>query len=216
MRAFAAGIRQAGARHRRLIGLVLITASLWVGALAHEPDAGPQEAGTAAGVTTVPSGSGIEPAAVQPAPAVELDRILGEWYEIARIPAWFQSRCIKDTTARYQLRNDGKITVINRCTTRRGQIDQAEGLARIQDPASKSRLKVSFVSVLGWRPFWGDYWIIGLDPQYRWLVVGDPKRQYGWILSRSSTMDAADLEAAFRTLDRNGYTRERFALTPQS
>ena len=189
-----------GAVLSRGIALALITASLWPGAQVNGQPLSPQAA----------------PAAVvQAVPAVELERFLGEWYEIARIPAWFQQRCVKDTTARYQLRNDGRITVTNRCLTRTGAIDQAQGLARLVDPVSKARLQVSFFSLLGWRPFWGDYWIIGLDPEYRWLVVGDPKRQYGWILSRTPVLDPPLLEAAFQSLERNGYERARFALTPQ-
>jgi len=200
--------KPAVARHRRLIGLVLITASLSAPAMAWVPGVSAQ--------TTSPAADGITVAAVQPVPAVDLERFLGSWYEIARIPAWFQNRCVKDTTARYQLRRDGKIAVINRCVTRTGEIDQAKGLARVLDPATTTRLQVSFVSLLGWRPFWGDYWIIGLDPDYRWLVVGEPKRQYGWILSRSSVLEPAFLEAALLSLERNGYSRARFVLTPQS
>ena len=198
--------KPAVARHRRLIRLVLITASLSAPAMAWVPGVSAQ--------TTSPAADGITVAAVQPVPAVDLERFLGSWYEIARIPAWFQNRCVKDTTALYQLRTDGKITVTNRCITRKGDIDQAVGLARVLDPATKARLQVSFVSLLGWRPFWGDYWIIGLDPEYRWLVVGDPRRQYGWILSRTSVMEPALLEAAFQSLERNGYGRGRFVLTP--
>lgn len=198
--------KPAVARHRRLIGLVLITASLSGPAMVWGPGVSAQ--------TTSPAADGITVAAVQPVPAVDLERFLGSWYEIARIPAWFQNRCVKDTTALYQLRTDGKITVTNRCITRKGDIDQAVGLARVLDPATKARLQVSFVSLLGWRPFWGDYWIIGLDPEYRWLVVGDPRRQYGWILSRTSIMEPALLEAAFQSLERNGYGRGRFVLTP--
>ena len=198
--------KPAVARHRRLIGLVLITASLSAPAMAWGPGVSAQ--------TTSPAADGINVAAVQPVPAVDLERFLGSWYEIARIPAWFQNRCVKDTTALYQLRTDGKITVTNRCITRKGDIDQAVGLARVLDPTTKARLQVSFVNLLGWRPFWGDYWIIGLDPEYRWLVVGDPRRQYGWILSRTSVMEPALLEAAFQSLERNGYGRGRFVLTP--
>ena len=198
--------KPAVARHRRLIGLVLITASLSGPAMVWGPGVSAQ--------TRSPAADGITVAAVQPVPAVDLERFLGSWYEIARIPAWFQNRCVKDTTALYQLRTDGKITVTNRCITRKGDIDQAVGLARVLDPATKARLQVSFVSLLGWRPFWGDYWIIGLDPEYRWLVVGDPRRQYGWILSRTSVMEPALLEAAFQSLERNGYGRGRFVFTP--
>ena len=216
MREFLAQSKQAVAMRRFLIGIALITAGLDVGALAREPDVSTPATHPTGEVVTVPSEASGAAGAVQAVPAIDLERFLGEWYEIARIPAWFQNRCFKDTTARYQLRDDGRITVTNRCITRKGQLDQANGLARVLDPASKSQLKVSFVSLLGWRPFWGDYWIIGLDPEYRWLVVGDPKRQYGWILSRNPVMEPELLEAAFQTLERNGYTRERFVLTPQS
>jgi apolipoprotein D and lipocalin family protein len=153
--------------------------------------------------------------AVQPVAAVDLERFEGSWFEIARIPAWFQNRCARDTTARYKRRSDGRITVINRCLTRGGRVDAAEGLARVLDPATNARLQVSFVSLLGWRPFWGDYWILGIDPDYRWLAVGDPRRQYGWILSRSNALEPNQLEAAYQSLERNGYARERFVLTPQ-
>jgi len=201
---------------RGLIGVALIAATIGFGALAQEPDQPRTTVVPAAAASTLSAGSSGKSDAVQPVPVVDLERFLGEWYEIARIPAWFQNRCVRDTTARYQLRNDGRITVINRCVTRNGRIDQAQGLARVLDPTSQSRLKVSFVSLLGWRPFWGDYWIIGLDPEYRWLAVGDPGRQYGWILSRSSTLAPVQLEAAFQAMERNGYARDRFRLTPQN
>ena len=202
MRDAASRIKPAISLGARAIAMAALAAGLFAPVRAQEP-AVPVP-------LTRPAASSVTPVA-----AVEIDRFLGEWYEIARIPAWFQNRCVKDTTARYQLRSDGKITVINRCITRKGQIQQAQGLARVIDPLTKAKLKVSFVSLLGWRPFWGDYWVIGLEPQYRWLVVGDPSRQYGWILSRSPVMDPAQLEAAFQILERNGYPRASFVLTPQ-
>ena len=206
--------KPAVALRRRLIELALITAGLVAQTMAMGPSTNAQTTSPAADVITVASESTADSGAVKPVPALDLERFLGPWYEIARIPAWFQNRCVKDTTAHYQLRTDGKITVTNRCITGKGHIDQAVGLARVLDPVTNARLQVSFVSLLGWRPFWGDYWVIGLDPEYRWLVVGDPRRQYGWILSRNPVMEPALLEAAFQTLERNGYLRGRFVLTP--
>ena len=206
MRVSSERTRAAIAMRRRPIAMALITASLCAQAIAKGPVASAQTTSPAAGVITEASESSRDSdASVKPVPAVDLNRFLGSWYEV-----------VKDTTARYQLRTDGKITVTNRCITRKGQIDQAVGLARVLDPATKARLQVSFVSLLGWRPFWGDYWVIGLDPEYRWLVVGDPRRQYGWILSRNPVIEPALLEAAFQTLERNGYPRARFVLTPHS
>ena len=117
---------------------------------------------------------------VQTVAQVELNRYAGKWYEIARFPNRFQRQCESDVTATYALRPDGKINVLNECRTAEGRIKKATGTARPADakgPASK--LKVTFF----W-PFTGDYWIIALDPEYRWAIVGDPSRDYLWILSR--------------------------------
>lgn len=116
---------------------------------------------------------------------VELERYLGTWYEIASYPQSFQKGCTA-TTATYELRDDGKITVINRC--RRGgldaEVDESRGLARVVDDSTNAKLKVSF-----FRPFWGDYWIIDLGEDYEYAVVGHPGRDYLWILAREPTID---------------------------
>jgi apolipoprotein D and lipocalin family protein len=116
---------------------------------------------------------------------VELDRYLGTWYEIASYPAWFAKDCT-GTTAEYSLLPDGKIRVVNRC--RKGSLDgrpdEAKGKAEIVDTVTNAKLKVWFF----W-PFKGNYWIIDLDPDYQWAVVGEPKREYLWILSRTPHMD---------------------------
>lgn len=119
-------------------------------------------------------------APVQTVPNVDLKRYAGKWYEIARFPNWFQRGCDSGVTATYTLRPDGKITVVNECRTAEGKPKKATGTARLADSRGpNSKLKVTFF----W-PFSGNYWIIGLDPDYRWALVGDPGRDYLWILSR--------------------------------
>ncbi len=145
---------------------------------------------------------------------VNLERYAGLWYEIAKIPNRFQKQCARGTTAEYLLREDGRITVINRCVKKDGVIDEAEGIAKIEDTTSNAKLKVSFVSFLGWRPFWGDYWVIGLDEAYQWAVVGTPDRKYGWILSRTPTLEETTLEEIFAIIEHNGYDRNRFEMSP--
>jgi len=129
------------------------------------------------------------PPPVTTVPGVDLERYAGLWHEIARIPNRFQDQCAGGTTAEYTLREDGRLDVVNRCRREDGEWDQAEGVAKVSDDGDRTRLKVSFVSFLGWRPFWGDYWIIGLDDDYRWAVVGTPDREYGWILAREPVLD---------------------------
>mgnify|MGYP000872173260 FL=1 len=111
--------------------------------------------------------------------SVDLTKYVGLWYEIAKIPNRFQKQCVKGTTAQYKLLKDGNIEVINSCLTEEGEKDVADGLARIVDKKTNSKLEVSFVSIFGIRLFWGDYWILGLGDDYEYAVVGTPSRKYG-------------------------------------
>jgi apolipoprotein D and lipocalin family protein len=146
--------------------------------------------------------------------AVDLGRYAGLWYEVARIPNRFQKQCVGRTTAEYTLREDGRLDVINSCRKNDGSVDQAEGLAKIEDPATNAKLKVSFFSLLGWRPAWGDYWVVGLDPDYRWAAIGTPDRKYGWILARTPGLTEETLEEIFSIFQRNGYHRDAFEMSP--
>ena len=143
--------------------------------------------------------------------AVDLERYLGRWYEIARYPAWFQRNCTA-VTADYSLREDGLVKVVNRC--RKGSLDgklkQAKGRAKVVDKETNAKLKVSFFG-----PFWGDYWIIDLDPDYQWAVVGVPSRKYLWILSRTPQMDAALYDEIVGRLRSQGYDPKRLDRTTQ-
>lgn len=154
--------------------------------------------------------SEIQQVRVIPVAAVDIKRYTGLWYEIAKIPNRFQKQCAYGTTAEYTLREDGSITVLNRCVKEDGSLDEAEGLAKFADKSTTSRLEVSFVSVLGWRLFWGDYWIIGLDEEYGWAVIGTPDRKYGWVLARNPALPQATMDEVFAILEHNGYERSSF------
>ena len=143
--------------------------------------------------------------------SVDLDRYLGTWYEIARYPAWFQRDCTA-VTAQYSLRDDGKIKVVNSCRkkTLDGKLKQANGRAKIIDDGSNAKLKVSFFG-----PFWGDYWILDLDPDYNWAVVGMPSRKYLWILSRSPEMNQEIFDRIVSRLPELGYDPAKLLMTEQ-
>jgi apolipoprotein D and lipocalin family protein len=142
-------------------------------------------------------------------PRVDLQRYMGQWYEIARIPHRFQEGCI-GSTATYSLLPNGEVEVINRCRDERtGELRQAKGRAWSVDPAGNSRLKVSFF----W-PFRGDYWIIGLGDNYEYSVVGAPNRDYLWILSRTSEMAPAVYESILEGVRRQGFDVSRLERKP--
>lgn len=143
-------------------------------------------------------------------PAVDLNRYVGRWYEIARYPNRFQKQCAGDVTATYTATGDGKIEVLNSCRNKDGKNEIAKGRAKLADRNSNAKLRVTFF----W-PFYGDYWIIGLDPEYRWAVVGEPSRKYLWILSRSPRMDEPDYRRAVSIAREKGYDPSRLVPTPQ-
>lgn len=144
---------------------------------------------------------------------VDLQLYSGLWYEIAKIPNSFQDHCIYGTSAEYFIDKDGDITVINSCYEEDGNLDVAEGIAQVVDETTNSKLEVSFVSFFGIRPFWGDYWIIGLDKDYKYAIVGHPKRKYGWILSRTPSLPDETLNLIIEKLKDQGYNWNDFELT---
>lgn len=145
-------------------------------------------------------------APVTSVPELELSRYAGHWYEIAHLPVSFQRQCAGDITAAYALRADGRIEVRNACLTHDGRRAEADGVARTVE-GHPGRLQVSFVpGWLSWVPLvWADYWVIALDPDYQWAVVGDPDREYLWFLSREPAMDAELFERLKARAEAMGY-----------
>lgn len=123
-----------------------------------------------------------KPSVVQ---SVDLNRYAGVWYEIARLPNPFEKN-LKCITATYTLREDGRITVLNsgRRISDPAEASSSEGLAWVPDKNVPAKLKVRFF----W-PFSGNYWIIHLDKDYKYVLVGDPSFKYLWILCREKSMD---------------------------
>ncbi|HSD65036.1 MAG TPA: lipocalin family protein, partial [Ignavibacteriaceae bacterium] len=146
---------------------------------------------------------------------VNLEKYIGLWYEIAKIPNSFQKKCTKNTTAIYSFNEDSTIKVVNSCATQDGEISSSEGLARTVDKKTNSKLEVSFVSIFGIHLFWGDYWIIGLDEDYNYAVIGTPDRKYGWIIARSKFLDEGTIKETYEILKKNGYNPKDFVMTLQ-
>ncbi|MAO61481.1 MAG: lipocalin [Halomonas sp.] len=129
------------------------------------------------GCTGIPEGT-------EPVTGFELERYLGEWYEIARLDHSFEEG-LDCVTATYSLRDDGGVKVINRGYNLEEQAwDEAEGRAYFIDDESVGRLKVSFFG-----PFYGGYNVLELDDDYQWALVAGPNRDYLWILARTPTLE---------------------------
>ncbi len=164
---------------------------------------------TGAGATTARAQG--DPPPLKTVPQVDLSRYLGTWYEIASFPQRFQRGCT-GTTATYSLMDNGDLRVVNRCFkgSLDGKLSVARGHAWVVDKTTNAKLEVSFF----W-PFHGAYWIIDLDPDYRYAVVGNPSRDYLWILSRTPTMDPAVYAGILERLEAQGFDTSRLVRTLQ-
>ncbi len=139
--------------------------------------------------------------------SVDLLRYAGTWYEIARLPMWFQRHCV-DSKAIYSSRPDGLVGVHNECVTESGGVEQAEGVASVVDPKTNARLTVVFDNWFA-RLFGssreGNYWILDLDPEYRTAMVGTPDRRYLWILSRIPQLEDSTYQRLVERARQLGY-----------
>ena len=141
--------------------------------------------------------------------SVDLDRYLGRWYEIARFPNRFEDGCV-DVTATYSREKSGDIKVLNACVKPDGR-DVAEGRAKVVDPETNARLKVSFFG-----PFYAPYWVLHVAPDYSLALVGEPEGRYLWILAREPAIPEDVKEDALARLAALGYRTEALYWTPQS
>ena len=138
---------------------------------------------------------------LQTVPFVDLGRYVGTWYEIASFPQSFQSGCFC-TTATYSLSDKGFVIVENRCNRNgiNGTESYIKGKAFVKKNSGNAKLYVQFF----W-PFRGKYWIIDLDKEYTYAVVGHPNKKYLWILSRSPEMDAQTYQEILSKLASKGF-----------
>lgn len=141
--------------------------------------------------------------------SVDLKRYLGEWHEIARYPNWFQRNCANHVTATYAPNADGSISVVNSCVSLKGKTETAKGRATVVPGSGNAKLKVSFAP-----PFKGDYWILAVDKNYQWALVGHPSRNYLWILARDSKISPALYSKIVQLAVDQGYDASRIQLTP--
>ena len=72
------------------------------------------------------SGTGSIPKPPPQTMQVDLQRYQGTWYELARLPMFFQRNCVQ-SEAHYSLQTDGTMAVRNRCQTLQGEWQEANG-----------------------------------------------------------------------------------------
>ena len=151
------------------------------------------------------SGTGSIPTPPPQTMQVDLQRYQGTWYELARLPMFFQRNCVQ-SEAHYGLRDDARIDVTNRCRDKDGKWIEAKGVAEPQVEGQTDKLWVRFDN---WAskllPIKGDYWVIYRDEDYRVALVGHPEHKYLWLLSRTPEVDQQTRDKLLSVAREQGY-----------
>ncbi|OAY71562.1 Temperature-induced lipocalin-1 [Ananas comosus] len=150
---------------------------------------------------------------------LDLERYMGRWYEIGAFPSFFQPKDGRCTRATYALEADGKTVRVLNETWSGGKRDYIEGTAYKADPASdEAKLKVKFYlpPFLPIIPVVGDYWVLYVDDDYQYALVGQPSRKYLWILCRQTHMDDEVYNQLVERAKEEGYDVSKLRKTPQS
>ena len=142
----------------------------------------------------------------------DIEKYLGTWYEIARYPHSFE-KDLTGVTAIYSWRKDGKIKVVNKGykNSLEGKEDIATGKAKIPDLNEPAKLKVSFFWI-----FYGNYYVLELDDNYRWAIVGTGSSKYLWILSRTPQMNDETYNMLIKRIEKRGYSLDKLIKVKQA
>ena len=155
--------------------------------------------------------------AQSPTPAPHLDQTRFEipWYEIARYPNRSEKKCAGDATILYAEGDKPyHLQIVAACNLKDGTSQVHNYNAR-----SKEKTWTGMLQETSW-PFYllvsHKYWVLAVDPDYTWALVGTPNRKELWILSKTPTMSPDLLTQIKATATGNGYDVARLVMVPNS
>ena len=141
-----------------------------------------------------------------PVAVLDLNRYLGEWYEIARFDHSFE-RGVEQAKANYTQNADGTIKVVN-TGIRDGKPKTAIGKGKKTD--TPGLLRVSFFG-----PFYADYRVMLIDKDYTYALVGSGSADYLWILSRTSGLPETAKSELLAEAQQRGYVTDKLIWVKQ-
>ncbi|XP_042001732.1 temperature-induced lipocalin-1-like [Salvia splendens] len=149
---------------------------------------------------------------------LDIEKYMGRWYEIASFPSRFQPKSGVDTRATYTLNSDGTVHVLNETWTggKRGYIEGTAYKADSNSDEAKLKVKFYIPPFLPIIPVTGDYWVLYIDPDYQYAVVGQPSRSYLWILSRKAHIDEETYNMLVEKAKGEGYDVSKLHKTTHS
>ncbi|XP_023680163.1 apolipoprotein D-like [Paramormyrops kingsleyae] len=147
-------------------------------------------------------------------PKFNLQKYLGKWYEIAKLPAQFEKgQCIE---ANYSIRDDGSIKVFN-SEILKGEFRTIEGTAVVQDLKEPAKMGITFSYLIPYTP----YWVLSTDYEQSAVVysctdiVSLFHVDFAWILGRTRSLPADTVLRAKDLFTNNNIDVSKMILTHQ-
>jgi len=163
------------------------------------------------------SGQTEKPAPPTAVSSLDAAKFAGTWYEIAAFSNKFQRKCIANITMKYTVKSGG-YDVVNNCLEKDGTTKTAKGSVKFADKTASGKMKIRFAS--GFFSFlpgvWEDHLVLDLGENYDYAVIGEPKREYLWIISRKPEMSDAQYQQILRRTEKQGYNPAKLLKTPQN
>lgn len=150
-----------------------------------------------------------------PLPVLDLERYAGAWHHLAWLPEDFQRKCVRDSRVEYLPRADGGFEVNRSCVDDEGRTREETAEAMPVPGAPGSLQMRSAPRWRAWMPFgWSRRWVVAVDPDYRWALVGAPDRDRLWILAREPSMEQGPLDSLVRQAREMGYPVDELVFAP--
>lgn len=145
-------------------------------------------------------------------PEVDLPRFMGRWWVIANIP-YFAERGKLASSDNYSLREDGRIDVVY--AYRKSFDETAErtlnAWARPLPGSGNAHWRQRFFGI-----FSVELQVLEIDPDYRWALIGNPKRSLAWVFAREPRMNDVEYANVVERLRRFGYDPAALRRIPQA
>lgn len=148
---------------------------------------------------------------------VDLYKYQGQWYEIARLPQWFQNDCIK-SVANYTVLSDFTLKITNYCQKNK-DISYINGIATpnyLPQIIDNTLLYPgSFTVKFNGIPFTGNYNILYVDASYSYALVGSNSMNDLWILSKHMYPNQFIIDEMISYAQKIGYNVKKLYWTPK-
>lgn len=145
--------------------------------------------------------------AAPPAPTqrIELSKMMGRWYEVARLPNKIQTGC-QGGTSDWRKTGEG-YSVVQAC--HKGSLSapatEWKAKAKVLDGSTNAKLQMTFFNGL----IRQEYWVLEHRPDQGWLILGTPGGRSMWLMSQRPTLAPGVKAQAMARVKQLGYDVSR-------